>query len=160
VFDPVDPDVCLQCHDHDPFIYTPHLQSTDWIAVAMNKGPYGVVALDGSAHSTGIEHLVSPAAAPCVTCHRLGNGNTCDRFAGDAMGLHKEAYYESEVRAAAEPTSPHWRFAHWMPHTSVSIDDFATWLSMFGDARDHILSCCESPGEDVGDCRWAPVPAE
>lgn len=157
VFDFAGGDVCVQCHDHDPFIYTPYLESTGWISGAMNKGPYGMVALDGTVRPTGTQHLVSPEAGPCLTCHRLGSENTCRRFAPDAMGMGKDDGYEPEVRSAAEPGSPHWRLAHWMPSVASPIADFAMWLSTFGSARDHILECCESPGEDVGACRWEPV---
>jgi hypothetical protein len=31
---------------------------------------------------------------------------------------------------------------------------------IFGAARDHVLACCETPGEDVGTCRWEPISAE
>jgi hypothetical protein len=33
-------------------------------------------------------------------------------------------------------------------------------LVIVADAAEHILACCESPGQNVGDCRWEPVPAE
>lgn len=160
VFDPVDNDVCTRCHDHDPFIYTPYLESTGWLSLAMGKGPYSTVTFDRDPAPVDATHLVSEAAAPCLTCHRLGSNETCARFAADAMGVEKNEHYESEVRDAMEPGSPHWKLAHWMPSEQTPIADYETWLATFADARDHILACCEAPGEDVGDCRWEAVPAE
>jgi hypothetical protein len=160
VFDLVDPDVCTKCHDHDPFVYTPYLASTGWVSVAQGKGPYSTVSLDVLPAAVDASHLVSDAAAPCLACHRLGSNNTCGRFAGDAMGSNKEGYYEAEVREAAEPGSPHWLLAHWMPTESLAIADYDAWVATFGAAREHILGCCASPGIDSDECRWAPVPAE
>lgn len=151
---------CVTCHDHDPFIYTPYLQSTDWRSVAADKGPYHLVTLDGPPRATEVMHLVSPPAAPCTRCHRLGSDNTCSYFAPDSLGMLKISAYESEVREAAEPGSPHWRLAHWMPGEAEALTDFADWEAMFGEARDHVLDCCEAPGIDGNGCQWAPVPAE
>jgi hypothetical protein len=159
-FDLVDPSVCTKCHDHDPFVYTPYLASTGWVSVAADKGPYSTVSLEREPAPVDASHLVSEAASPCLSCHRLGSNNTCGRFAGDAMGLNKDGYYEAAVRDAAEPGSPYWTLAHWMPTASLPIADYTAWLDTFGDARDHILACCEAPGVDAGACRWAPVPAQ
>jgi hypothetical protein len=151
-------ETCVTCHDHDPFIYTPYLQSTGWISVAVDKGPYWVADLDGSGHATGNEHLVSPEAAACTTCHRMGSANTCDLFAGDSLADAKGSAYEQSVRDAAEPGNPHWKLAYWMPNGGTPIEDFATWSLLFGGAREHILECCNAPGQNVGDCLWEPIP--
>ena len=151
---------CVQCHDHDPFLYTPYLQSTDWSSVAANKGPYHVVEIDGSARPTNVQHLVSPDAAPCTTCHRLGSDNTCSFFARDALADHKIDDYEPAVHDAAAPGSPHWPLAYWMPGTVHDLSDFAQWDASYGTARAHILQCCASPGVSVNGCEWADVPAQ
>ncbi len=151
---------CITCHDHDPFIYTPYLQSTEWRSVAADKGPYHVVGLDGRPRSTGIMHLVSERADACTSCHRLGSDNTCSYFAPDSLGIKKNDSYDSQVHQAAEPGSPYWRLAHWMPGGTEELADFVDWDAQYGDARAHVLECCESPGVDVGDCRWAPVPVQ
>lgn len=151
---------CKDCHDHDPFVYTPYLQSTSWITVAANKGPYSFVNLNGTGKATGNKHLVSPQANPCLACHRMGSENTCATFAQDSLAAHKGAAYEQEVLDAAEPGSPHWKLAYWMPSEALPIPDYETWLTTFETAREHILQCCNSPGQDVGDCKWQPVPAQ
>lgn len=151
---------CLTCHDHDPFIYTPYLQSTTWESVAASKGPYHLVGLDGTPRSTGVMELVSPAASPCTSCHRLGSNETCSFFAPDALAAYKGSIYESEVRAAAEPGSPHWPLAYWMPGPPHAFAGFSEWESTYGAAREHILACCEAPGLDVDGCQWRPVPVQ
>ncbi|HWB78096.1 MAG TPA: hypothetical protein VG755_24195 [Nannocystaceae bacterium] len=149
---------CTSCHDHDPFIYTPYLQSTNWKTVAAAKGPYGLLDLEGEVRATGNLHLVSPRAAPCTSCHRLGNEKTCTTLAPDALAAAKDDTYEQAVLDAAQPGSPHWRLAYWMPNDNVA--DFGGWQALYEDARAHILACCATPGEDVGDCRWEAVPAQ
>lgn len=160
VFYFTDGEGCVGCHDHDPFIYTPYLQSAPWTTVAAKKAPYGLLNLDGTVRATGNTHLVSPQASACLACHRLGSENTCGAFARDSMGLDKGGAFEAAVLDAAMPGSPHWALAYWMPGASAAVPDFATWEQIFGAARDHVLACCETPGEDVGTCRWEPVPAE
>jgi hypothetical protein len=150
---------CVTCHDHDPFVYTPYLRSTTWESIAAERGPYHVVGLAGEARPTGVRHLVSPEAAACTTCHRLGSENTCTQFAPDSMGVRKGRAYEDAVRDAMGPSSPHWQLAHWMPATGADMDR-SSWQSQFAAAREHILTCCEAPGVDTGDCQWAPVPAD
>lgn len=150
---------CVACHDHDPFLYTPYLQSTGWSSIAAEKGPYHFVELDGGARPTNVQHLVSADAAPCTTCHRLGSENTCSFFARDALADHKTVDYEPQVHAATEPGSPYWPLAYWMPGVAHDLDDFGQWQEAYGAARDHVLQCCASPGVDTYECRWSPVPA-
>lgn len=149
---------CIRCHDHDPFLYTPHLQSTTWQTIANKSRPYHRVGLDGQARPTGVMHLVSPAAAACTGCHRVGNADTCEVFARDALGAFKHYPYEDAVHDAMDPGSPHWPLAYWMPGPTQPVDSFAQWDAMFGQAREHILSCCDDPG--ASGCEWAPVPAQ
>ncbi|MEX1368260.1 MAG: hypothetical protein AB1Z98_34335 [Nannocystaceae bacterium] len=151
---------CINCHDHDPFVYTPYLQSTSWQSTAADKGPYHVVGLDGSARSTEVMELVSPQASPCTSCHRIGSNQSCDFFVPDALAADKASLYEPQVHAAAEPGSPYWRLAYWMPGTTHAFDDFAQWESTYGEAREHILRCCETPGVDGNGCQWRPVPVQ
>lgn len=151
---------CVSCHDHDPFLYTPYLQSTNWQSVAADKGPYHLVRLSGVPRSTEVSHIVSPEAAPCTSCHRLGSKNTCSFFAPDAFATHKIDAYEAELRAAAEPGSPHWPLAYWMPDGAQAVEEFEDWEAMFGAAREHVLGCCEAPGISRDGCEWAPVPVE
>ncbi|MBX7080296.1 MAG: hypothetical protein K1X88_13960 [Nannocystaceae bacterium] len=151
---------CRTCHDHDPFIFTPYLQSTQWISVAADKGPYSFARLDGNAMPTGNSHLVSREAAACTACHRIGSEGTCSSFAPNSLGLGKDATHEQSVHDAAMPGDPHWRLAYWMPGPGLAVPDFDAWQMLFGPARDHVLQCCAAPGVDAGGCLWEPVPAQ
>jgi hypothetical protein len=151
---------CTNCHDHDPFIYSPYLQSTDWITVAADKGPYSLVDLDGTHVSTGVQHLVSPEVAACTACHRLGSNGTCDTFVYDSLGLLKDSFYEQEVHDAQMEGSPFWNLAIWMPDKSLPIRDYAAWVNAFAGARSHIQDCCAAPGVESSGCQWDAVPSE
>lgn len=152
-------DNCTPCHDHDPFVYTPYLASTGWRSVASDRGPYGLVGLDGRVRATGARHLVSPRASPCTGCHRLGDGKTCTSLAADALGAAKDEHHEAAVIDAMLPGSPRWWMAYWMPGPASPVTDAEQWHARFDDARAHVLACCERPGEDIDDCEWADVPA-
>lgn len=151
---------CTACHDHDPFIYTPYLESTGWTSVSLDKGPYSLVDLAGAGQAVPAMHLVSPQATMCTACHRIGSGNTCGVFVRDAVALDNGAAYEQSVRDAAMPGSPHWKLAYWMPGDTVILPDFDLWAMAFGSAAQHVVSCCNSPGQAVGDCLWEPIPAQ
>lgn len=155
-----DGSTCVTCHDHDPFIYTPYLQSTGWRSIAADKGPYHLVTLERTPRPTGIMHLVSPQASACTSCHRLGSDNTCSYFAPNSLARLQTNAHEAQIHEAAEPGSPAWRLAHWMPGPVEDIATLSDWEATYGDARDHVLECCGSPGVDTGDCQWAPVPVE
>jgi hypothetical protein len=151
---------CTECHDHDPFVYTPYLQSTEWVSVSLGKGPYSLARLDGNARSVPAEHLVSIEATMCTACHRIGSENTCLSFARDAIGVEKGPDYEQAVLDAAMPGSPHWKLAYWMPGDTVRVPDFELWDMVFGPAAAHVEQCCNAPGQDVGGCVWEPVPPQ
>lgn len=153
-------ETCLGCHDHDPFVYTPYLQSTGWISVAAAKGPYAVVGLDGSLAPSDVQHLVSPEVAACTACHRIGSHETCNSFVADSLGLAKGSDYEPEIHDAMAPGSPHWKLAVWMPDASVVVPDFDAWRMTFASARDHLQTCCAAPGSSTNGCMWDPVPSE
>lgn len=100
---------------------------------------------------------MSPRAAACTGCHRLGSAKTCTTLAPDALGAAKDPNYEPSIVDAMQPGSPHWRLAYWMPD-ATSIADFEQWQATYADARAHILACCDAPAENVGDCEWAAAP--
>lgn len=150
---------CIGCHDHDPFIYTPFLQSVPWSVFAADPAaPYARVERDGRLVPTGKRHLVSERARPCTACHRLGDDGTCRLLAPDALAASKRDGYEESVLAAMIEGNPNWGLAYWMPQP-VPLDH-AAWLEQYDDARAHVLACCETPGQDIGDCEWQPVPAQ
>ena len=161
VFYHTEGETCVTCHDHDPFVYTPYLQATEWTTGVHTKSPYSVVALDGTLRPTGNKHLVSPEVTACAQCHRIGSQSSCTDFSRDSMGMDKGLWtYEQAVVDAAQPGSPFWRLAFWMPGGDLDVPDFATWLTLFEGPRAHLMECCANPGVNEGDCVWADLPTE
>jgi hypothetical protein len=152
---------CTGCHDNDPFIYTPYLQSVMWPIGAHVAAPFSITRVDGSQSATPNVHLVSREVAACTKCHRLSSAATCEFLSADSMGLNKGLYsYEQAVLDAADPTSPHWRLAWWMPHGPPEVETYAEWIEGFGEAADRVAECCANPGVETPTCAWAPIPAE
>lgn len=153
-------DSCTSCHDNDPYVYTPYLQSQAWPVLSPHAlGPYSHVRLDGTLDATANVHLVSPEVQPCTMCHRLSAAGSCDFLAADSLGQNKDLYaYDPAVIEASDPQSPHWRLAYWMPGEPPEVPTYAQWLATFGAARDRIDECCANPGVSTASCEWAPIP--
>ena len=159
VFYSTEGDSCTGCHDNDPFIYTPYLQSVMWEPGPHIAGKYSHTRIDGSQGATVNMHLTSPEVAPCTKCHRLSSAATCEFLSPDSMGQNKALYsYEQAVLDAADPTSPHWRLAFWMPGGPPEVVTYAEWIEGFGAAAERIAECCANPGVSSPACEWAPIP--
>ncbi|MEZ4323123.1 MAG: hypothetical protein R3F61_36995 [Myxococcota bacterium] len=143
---------CTYCHDNDPFVYTPFLESVGWQTGEYTSAGFSRVTLDGELVSNGTMHLVSPDAAACTACHRITSGNTCDSWVADSTGLQKLPGHQAIVRNA--PGTDLWALATWMP-PELAVDE-AAWEASFGLARDTITRCCASPGS--AGCDWEPTP--
>ena len=83
------------------------------------------------------------------------------RSSRDAMGMDKGSWsYEQAIIDAAQPGSPFWRLAYWMPGLDLEVPDYDSWVTLFDIARDHLMECCANPGVNQGACVWADVPHE
>jgi hypothetical protein len=138
-------DKCVACHDGDPYVYTPHLEGVwRWDIDAYRFGPYKQVRIDGPPTPIPHRHLVSEEAAPCTTCHRIADGETCATFVPSSAGVLAEGLpYQPELRGSRT-------LAHWMPHPR------GVWTPTLEAAVAHIQKCCAAP--DAASCRWAPIP--
>jgi hypothetical protein len=138
-------DKCIACHDGDPFVYTPHLEGVwRWDTDVYRFGPYRQVRIAGPPTPVPHKHLVSDAAAPCTTCHRIADGRTCDTFVPSSAGVvNEDLPYQPELRRSPA-------LARWMPHPA------GKWGPSLDAAVAHIGECCASP--DAPGCRWAPIP--
>jgi hypothetical protein len=149
------------CHDADPFIYSPYLGSAGWSqAQPHTLGPYTRVNLDDeSLLPVNSTHLLSPEVTPCAMCHRVGSAAGCDFLGPDALGEYKGPAHEPAVVAAMAPGSPDWTLAYWMP-VAPQPDTFADWTAAFGAAKDKYEECCQNPGVPTPACLWEPIPTE
>ncbi len=147
------------CHDADPFIYTPYFRGVEWFTSNYVVDKYARVALDGGLEPIDASHLVSPDVVACRACHRLGSASGCDLLGPDALGEYKNGAVEQAVVDATEPGSPHWELAYWMPN-GREIESFEMWTKMYGEAKARITECCQQPGVNTPDCQWEPIPFE
>lgn len=150
-------DDCIGCHDNDPFMYSPHLKSVfDFDESAHRYSPYARVHVNGPPTAVGHKALVSPEAAPCTACHRITDGDTCDRWATISSGA-------PEVTPVARPYQPaivkhpalYAAVARWMPHPMPDGTTRASWEATYGAARDHIQRCCAD--RTRAECQWQDV---
>jgi len=159
---------CVGCHDNDPFVYTPYLQSVNWPAGVHAQAAFQRVTLSGALVPTGNRRLVSPEAAACTSCHRIASGGTCGAWAPDSYGVKGAAHEARVAEAASDPESPLWWLGTWMPYTEGidPIKDREAWESTYGEARDTVASCCQQPGLDTpafgGNpaCVWDTFPGD
>ena len=154
-----DGDSCTRdCHDADPFLYTPFFAGIEWQNGPHALGPHTRVALDGSLAPIDATHLVSPEVVACRACHRLGSAGGCDFLSPDAMGDAKTAVHDPAIIDAMDPSSPDWSLAYWMPNVPISSLD--QWMDMYGAAKERLTECCANPGVDSASCDWEPIPAQ
>ena len=135
-------DACGSCHDNDAILRTPWIDAAGVVPRHDPLGPYHIIAREALAAANPdwrpTRPLVHPDAAACTTCHRLGEGYTCD-LARQATGLdpHPDA---TEVYSR-------WPYSQWMPafdHGDL-LAQYPTqtdWEATFGDAVAAIASCC------------------
>jgi len=137
---------CTQCHDNDPWIHTPWIHRMNIPSAPTT--PQRLVGADILGWELPAQ-LVHPDAAPCLACHTLAAGRSCE-LAQDAAG-HKS--WQLPVSRAFNT----WPRSHWME--GFDTDDLAAryadaeaWDATWGAAVTAIDACCR--GEDDGRC-WA-----
>jgi hypothetical protein len=154
---------CSHCHDNDPFIHSPWIDGAldaqghpvvpkmgvdPDFALGYNDGPYSIVNLKGQGW-TMEKQLVSPEAAACTKCHRIGSGRWLEwtkRLDGsddDFKQVTSDAYLAFDK-------------LHWMPPDlrTENITE-ANWAdSKYAKALKFIQSCRSS----TAGCKFAPIP--
>jgi hypothetical protein len=149
---------CTGCHDNDPFMFSPYLKSVDWKNPSrVRKGKYWRVGFDATPHALAQKHLTAPDARSCTSCHRIGQGNTCGRFAADSMGTKpSDRPYQAAVRGTAD--APAFPRGFWMPE-GFGHETLDLWSADFGRAKETIARCCAAgPSGSAEGCTWADLP--
>lgn len=153
---------CARCHAAKPFIHSPWIdgardamgravvpklgEDPDFV-IGYNDAPYDIINKAGQGW-TMEQSLVSPEAAACTKCHRIGSGRWIDwvtRLDGlddSFRGVTTDAFLKFEK-------------LHWMPPDLAAEQiTAANWAdSKFKKAIDFIRACGSG-----GNCRWAPLP--
>jgi hypothetical protein len=161
---------CIGCHDNDPFMYSPYLKGADWqSSPSYTLGKYFAVHT-GQEEQSHVRYLTSEKAAPCLMCHRIGQGNTCGKFVGDSAGNPEIESLQSWIRGnpGAKPSrparwglarDPHghtWSTPAWMPPDmdEEQVTEKA-WNDEYREAIETIESCCENP--KAAGCEWSTL---
>jgi hypothetical protein len=149
-------DHCVECHDNDPFMYSPHLKSVfDFQTKAYLFGPYAQVRVAGPPTAIPSRHLVSKEAAYCTDCHRISEANTCAMWLNVAAGTPLEGRnYQPEITSDAGAFYP---LTTWMPHPlPPTYPTRASWDATYGATISFIKDCCAHP--DQSGCVWSIKP--
>ena len=171
---------CSGCHDSDPYMMSPYVMQVsqtlpggkkDFMVpcdpavpeqISVNncqakdgKGLYKLVSRLHNAPNWRPTRFIAPKAPDaqaCVSCHRIGNLNTCSVWAGDSGGDSK---HFSNFRTAMSKTYPN---NTWMPlytgsfgfgelEKAHSIVDQASWDNQFKRGKDALRECCDLQGK-------------
>ena len=151
-------DGCKNCHDNDPFMYTPYLKSVGWrTSDELTGSAYLQVRSASAPTPVDTLQLTSEAAGPCTSCHRISNGGTCTQlWAMDAMGEKITTRpYQTIVTTDTADSFP---LPFWMsPPTRASFPRTRDlYHTRFDAAKEHIRTCCANataPG-----CTWSAFP--
>ncbi len=154
---------CAKCHSTDPFIHTPWIDGAqdeagdpivpkmgiaDDFVLGYNDAPYSIINTAGQGW-TMPQQLVSPEAAACTKCHRIGAN---DRWMND---WHERLVGQDQ--SWTNITTPAYRaFEHafWMPPDADGLDADNWAESDYGKAAAFIIEC----GRNPSNCQFAPVP--
>lgn len=147
-------DGCGDCHDNDPFMFSPFVGQV-WHAVPSDPaGPYRHVApeLGFAAWPTEVMNLRDNT---CLGCHRIGLGKAgADGSKPGSCGQLAEWMTGLAVPPGANARAQSWPLSHAMP-PPVGMDA-QEWDQVYGLSLAEVRSCCEDPGQAM--CRLSPIP--
>ena len=135
---------CGDCHDNDPFMYSPFLGQV-WDAVPTNPlGAYYHVGaeLGFDAWPTTVFDMRDNT---CVGCHRIGKDHTCDSLTQWMTGTPP---------VGADPAAQDFPLSHAMPPEHGQT--FAAWSTFHDKSVAQIQSCCAKPEQAM--CNATQIP--
>jgi hypothetical protein len=161
---------CNSCHDADPWIHSPWLDQAKYqdgthvvprqgedAAYPLGKGaPFSLVAQKANGWASR-KYVVSPEAAACTGCHRMGSG--AELF-GESLQDPDQSWTSRALGGdnvffgGVTPAFQQFAASHWMPPdlTGVTQQNFAQTDQ--GKAAAFLVQCAKA-----NNCQWADVPA-
>lgn len=137
-------DGCGNCHDNDPFMYSPFIGQV-WEHVPTNPfGPYYQVD-PGLGFANWPTTQMQPRDSTCIGCHRIGVDQTCGQLTDWATG--QVAPPGANAQAKDYPLS------HSMPPFHGLT--LRSWGVINSQAVDIIGSCCTDPTQPM--CNASPI---
>jgi len=135
---------CGNCHDSDPFMYSPFIAQV-WEHIPSN--PFGWYANDiGAAFRQWPKsQAISTRGNTCTGCHRIGSLFTCRRGILESAGA--VAIDGANAWAQNYPAS------HWMPPGNAH--SRRDWTVVYEQAVSELSACCDDPGRP--DCIVEPI---
>ena len=147
-------DGCGDCHDNDPFMFSPFVGQV-WSAVPVNPfGPYAHVAPQfgfGAWPTTAM----TPRDNTCVGCHRIGIGAV--NYAGQKVGSCAqltEWMTGIEVPPGADGPASTYPLSHGMPPGFGQSEE--AWNTIYAASVAQLRSCCEDPAQTM--CALSQIP--
>jgi hypothetical protein len=124
---------CVDCHDSDPFMYSPFIAQTGQLP----KDPFGKYSNDvGAAFKSWPKpSSLATRGNTCIGCHRIGSLSTCTTTMYQAVGL--KPIPGSDAWAQQYPQS------HWMPPGNPLTE--RAWDVIYGQSVSALAACCANP---------------
>lgn len=135
---------CGNCHDNDPFMYSPFVGQV-WNHVPTNPfGPYFHVAPQYGFAEWPTD-MIAPRDSTCTGCHRIGTDQTCSDLTLKATG--------AVIPEGSDPKTASFPASHFMP-PDPGLNELA-WIEIHQRSVDDILSCCSSSEQQA--CNLRPI---
>lgn len=139
-------DGCGNCHDNDPFMYSPFVGQV-WQHVPVNPlGAYFHVAPEMGFSKWPITAM-NPRDNTCLGCHRIGVDQTCSDLTKWLTGIKKPI--GADEQASSFPLS------HGMPPNHGLTQP--AWNAIYAESVAQIRSCCEDNTQSM--CQLSPISA-
>ncbi|RED50824.1 hypothetical protein [Aestuariispira insulae] len=135
---------CGDCHDSDPFMYSPFIGQV-WHQVPTD--PFGWYANDiGEAFRKWAKpKSITTRGNTCIGCHRIGSEFTCRQGILESAGvIHPQ---NGDDWALDYPGS------HWMPAGNFHSKE--AWDTIYKKSVSDLASCCSNP--DQPSCQLMPI---
>lgn len=138
-------DGCGNCHDNDPFMFSPFVGQI-WGEVPVNPfGLYYHVNVDGLEFDQWPTTQIQPRDSTCIGCHRIGVDQTCGQLADWATG--------QVIPPGANALAADYPLSRSMPPFHGLT--LRSWTAINSQAVDIIASCCNDPTQQM--CNATPI---